>query len=150
MYKNILLAYDGSEADQNALLACKELANWSSANITLLSVSTNNYHVSMEIVGGFVTQDDLEQDESAQREILDAGVQQLRSGGYTVSGVCLRGDPAFEIAEFAKKNNADLIIVGHKHRTHWAARWWGGARSKELIELSHCSVLIVILDEADQ
>ena len=35
MYKNILLAYDGSDLDQQALIGCKDLTNWPSAQITL-------------------------------------------------------------------------------------------------------------------
>jgi nucleotide-binding universal stress UspA family protein len=38
MYKRILLAYDGSEAGQKALLECRELAQWSQAEISLVAV----------------------------------------------------------------------------------------------------------------
>ena len=38
MYKRILLAYDGSDAGQKALLDCRELANWSQSELFLLSL----------------------------------------------------------------------------------------------------------------
>ena len=38
MYKKILLAYDGSESGQNALLDCHEIAQWSQAELTLIAV----------------------------------------------------------------------------------------------------------------
>ena len=38
MYKRILLAYDGSEAGQKALLECKELAQWANAELCLVAV----------------------------------------------------------------------------------------------------------------
>ena len=38
MYKRILLAYDGSEAGQKALLECRELAQWSQCEIELVAV----------------------------------------------------------------------------------------------------------------
>jgi len=144
MYRNILLAYDGSDADQKSLLGCKDLENWSSAKITLLTV-TSSYYVSMGIDGGFIDNETMNQDERVQVEILNAGVQSLKTAGYEAKGVCLKGDPAIEIASYAEKNNCDLIIVGHKHETNWAARWWGGFKSKALIEVAPCSVLIVIL-----
>ena len=51
MYKNILLAYDGSDLDQKALIECKDLTNWPSAQITLLTVSPNFYtSIGMEAV----------------------------------------------------------------------------------------------------
>ncbi|PHY07970.1 MAG: universal stress protein [Alcaligenaceae bacterium] len=146
MYKNILLAYDGSVLDQKALIECQELANWGSAQITLLTV-TPNYYASLGIDGGFVTQEKIDQDEQAQLEILNAGVMTLKSAGYQVKGVCLKGDAAVEIANYAKQNHSDLIVVGHKHQSHWAARWWGSSKSKALIEIAHCSVLIVILKD---
>ena len=35
MYKKILLAYDGSDAGQKALLDCKDVAQWSQADLHL-------------------------------------------------------------------------------------------------------------------
>jgi len=36
MYKKILLAYDGSDAGQKALLDCRDLAQWSQSELHLL------------------------------------------------------------------------------------------------------------------
>ena len=38
MYKQILLAYDGSESGQKALLDCRALVQWSGATLTLVAV----------------------------------------------------------------------------------------------------------------
>ena len=38
MYQNIVLAYDGSLASQEALLNCKELSQWHQSNVHLLAV----------------------------------------------------------------------------------------------------------------
>ena len=38
MYKNIVLAYDGSDSGQKALLDCNELAQWSHATLSLVAV----------------------------------------------------------------------------------------------------------------
>ena len=54
------------------------------------------------------------------------------------------GEAVDEITRYAKKIQADLIVVGHKHLSSWAARWWRGSVSKALIEHSPCSVLVAI------
>jgi nucleotide-binding universal stress UspA family protein len=146
MYKNILLAYDGSDLDQQALIGCKDLTNWPSAQITLLTVLPN-FYTSMGMEGAFVG-DDRAHDHQVQNKILNSGVQSLKEAGYNAQGVALTGDPAIEIANYAKQLHCDLIIVAHKHTANWAARWWGSFKSKALIEIAHCSVLIVILNES--
>lgn len=146
MYKNILLAYDGSVLDQKTLIECQELANLGSTQITLLTVMPN-YYTSLGMDGSFVTQEKIDQDEQVQLKILNAGVTKLESAGYQVKGVCLKGDAAVEIANYAQQNQSDLIVVGHKHQSHWAARWWGSSKSKALIEIAHCSVMIVIFKD---
>ena len=134
MYKNILLAYDGSDLDQQALVGCQDLTNWPSAQVTLLTV-VPNFYTSIGMEGVFVGADNAH-DHQVQTDILNRGDAQ---------GIALTGDPAIEIANYAKQNNCDLIIVAHKHNANWAARWWGSFKSKALIEIAHCSVLIVIL-----
>ena len=143
MYKNILLAYDGSDLDQQALVGCQDLTNWPSAKVTLLTVLPN-FYTSFGMEGVFVG-DDTAHDHQVQTEILNRGVRALKASGYDTQGIVLTGDPAIEIANYAKQNNCDLIIVAHKHNANWAARWWGSFKSKALIEIAHCSVLIVIL-----
>jgi nucleotide-binding universal stress UspA family protein len=54
------------------------------------------------------------------------------------------GESVHEITEFARKVDARLIVVGHKHLDSWAARWWRGSVSGALIEHAPCSVLCVI------
>jgi nucleotide-binding universal stress UspA family protein len=54
------------------------------------------------------------------------------------------GETVDEITQYARKMEADLVVVGHKHLDSWAARWWRGSVSSSLIEHSPCSVLVVI------
>ncbi len=78
------------------------------------------------------------------KNILDDGLRRLRKSGHTVTGEVLVGDQVGEIVECAKKIEADLIVVGHKHLEGWAARWWRGSSSPALIERAACSVLVAI------
>lgn len=143
MYKRILLAYNGSESGQKALLDCNEIAQWSGAELFLIAAMPPP----AAFVGGEGGVYDGRYEEEERREyqaILDEGMQRLREAGHMVKGDVVVGDPVDAIAGMAKDISADLIVVGHKHLDSWAARWWRGSVSKSLIEHAPCSVLVVI------
>jgi nucleotide-binding universal stress UspA family protein len=134
MYKNIVLAYDGSQASQEALLNCKDLSQWQQAHVHLLAVVPYDL-VSMG--------PEIEHDRFVK--ILNDGVSQLTQTGVSATGELRKGDPVDQIVQYASEISADLIILGHKHRDSWIERWWRGSISKALIEHSPCNVLVVIL-----
>ena len=143
MYKRILLAYDGSDAGQKALLDCRELANWSQSELFLIAVMPS----AMSFVGleGGVYDIELEEREKKKyRAVLDEGLRRLSEAGYSARGELVAGEAIDEITRYARKMEADLIVVGHKHLDSWAARWWRGSISGALIEHAPCSVLVVI------
>ena len=143
MYKRILLAYDGSDAGQKALLDCQDLAQWSGSQLTLIAVMPS----AMSFVGleGGVYDIELEEREKKKyRAVLDEGLHRLSEAGYSARGELMSGEAIDEITRYARKMEADLIVVGHKHLDSWAARWWRGSISGALIEHAPCSVLVVI------
>lgn len=143
MYKKILLAYDGSEAGQRALLDCQTIGQWSDAELTLVAVMPAP--IAAFTAESFVYDpkaDDV--DRAAYQSVLDAGVDRLRSAGLRVRGELATGNSVDEIVRVAKAIEADLIVVGHEHLGSWAKRWWRGSVSKALIEYAPCSVLVVI------
>ena len=143
MYKRILLAYDGSDAGQKALLDCQDLAQWSGSELSLIAVMPS----AMSFVGleGGVYDIELEEREKKKyRAVLDEGLRRLSDAGYTAKGELVAGEAIDEITRCARKMEADLIVVGHKHLDSWAARWWRGSISGALIEHAPCSVLVVI------
>jgi nucleotide-binding universal stress UspA family protein len=143
MYKKILVAYDGSDAGQKALLDCKELANWSNAELHLVAVMPS----AMSFVGleGGVYDVELEEREKKKyRGVLEDGIRRMAEAGWQAQGEVVTGEAIEEITKYARKIKADLIIVGHKHLDSWAARWWRGSISGALIEHAPCSVLVVI------
>ena len=143
MYQRILLAYDGSESGQKALLGCQEIAQWSQAEMYLIAVMPSPA-VYIAVDGGFYDSGRDEEDKQRFKAILDDGLRRLKEAGHTARGEVLVGDAVQEITEYAKKIQADLIVVGHKHLKGWAARWWRGSTSASLIEAAHCNVLVVI------
>ncbi len=142
MYKRILLAYDGSESGQKALLDCRDIAQWSQAELFLVAVMPSLTAYIAE--GGVIDNVAEDQLRAEYREILDDGIRRLTDSGHTARGELLIGDSVNEITQYARKIGADLIVVGHKHLDGWAARWWRGATSPALIEHAPCSVLVVI------
>lgn len=144
MYKRILLAYDGTDAGQKALLDCQDLAQWSQATVFLVAVMPS----AMSFVGleGGVYDVELEEREKKKYEaILQDGIRRLADAGYAASGEVVMGEAVDEITKTARKVEADLIVVGHKHLDSWAARWWRGSISGALIEHAPCSVLVVTI-----
>jgi nucleotide-binding universal stress UspA family protein len=143
MYKRILLAYDGSDAGQKALIDCKDLCQWTQSELFLVAVMPS----AMSFVGleGGVYDVELEERERAKYDaILQDGLRRLADAGYAAKGEVVTGEAVDEITKYARKVQANLIVVGHKHLDSWAARWWRGSISAALIEHAPCSVLIVI------
>lgn len=143
MYQRILLAYDGSESGQKALLDCHDIAQWSRAQMFLVAVMPNPAAF-IAVDGGVY---DAGRDEFERKRfagILEDGLRRLKESGHEAQGELLIGDSVHEITSYARKINADLIVVGHKHLEGWAARWWRGSTSGSLIENAHCNVLVVI------
>jgi nucleotide-binding universal stress UspA family protein len=142
MYKCILLAYDGSECGQKALLDCQDIVQWSQSQLFLIAVMPLAPTYVAE--GTFVDSGQEEQARRQYQDVLDEGLRRLSEAGYKASGEVVVGESVREITKYARKINADLIVVGHKHQEGWAARWWRGSTSPALIEHAHCSVLVVI------
>ena len=144
MYKRILLAYDGSEAGQQALLDCDDIALWSRGQLQLIAVMPLHMgSIGLEV--GVYDQAVEERERAKYQSILDSGISRLRASGHQVQGQVVTGDSVTEITRCARDIDADLIVVGHKHLESWAARWWQGAISGALIEHAPCSVLVVII-----
>ena len=143
MFKRILLAYDGSDAGQKALLDCQDLAQWSQSEVFLIAVMPSAMSF-VGLEGGVYDMELEEREKKKHRAVLDDGLRRLAQAGYVARGEVLVGEAVDEITRYAKKIEANLIVVGHKHLDSWAARWWRGSVSKALIEQSPCSVLVAI------
>ena len=144
MYKRIVLAYDGSESGQRALLDCQEIGQWSRAQLFLVAVMAP---LMAPISGEGWAYSPMSEDEekSSHQSVLDLGVNRLREAGLEVQGEVVTGHSVDEIVRVANAVRAELIVVGHKHLESWTARWWrGDSVSKSLIEVAPCSVLVVI------
>ncbi len=138
MYKRILLAYDGSVEGRTALREGALLAKQCGAEVFLLSVlaDTGTLLLSEVALAGASVQ--MEDD---FREILDEGVARLRKLGFDPVAELVRGQPAEEIGNFARKVGADLIVVGHRRQSAFD-RWWSGPKGAYLMDYTDCSLLV--------
>jgi nucleotide-binding universal stress UspA family protein len=146
MYKRILLAYDGSEPGQRALLDSLDIAKWSKAEVHLVAVMPHLASTYAALEGGLLINHADEQHERERYErILADGITRLTEAGVVARGEVLVGDSVERIVACARKIEADLIVVGHKHLDSWAERWWRGSTSAALIEHAPCNVLVAII-----
>ncbi|MES2424477.1 MAG: universal stress protein [Pseudomonadota bacterium] len=143
MYKRILLAYDGSDTGQKALLDCQEVALWSGSELFLVAVMPATMGI-VSVEGAVYDHALAERERQRYEAVLADGLQRLSAAGHKASGELLVGESIHEITRYAAKIESNLIVVGHKHLDGWAARWWRGSMSGALIEHSPCSVLVVI------
>lgn len=144
MYKRIILAYDGTASGQQALLTIKDMAHWERPKLTLIAVAPSLDLDVGAVEMGYLGSTDSATIEEKLREQLRKGVKTLRSMGFEADGEILKGEVIREVTRFAADQNADLIVVGHKHEKSLLRRWWSGSTAKSLVEEAPCNVLIVV------
>src|ERR1700750_696132 len=97
MYKHILLAYDGSETGQKALIESREMAEWAKAEIALVAVMPPPAaYVGAE--GGVYDASYEKQERERFDQVLREGLERLRDAGHSARGTVLVGDPVAEVA----------------------------------------------------
>lgn len=136
MYKNILIAADGSE---NSLRATQQAADIASllvdAKVELVSV------IAIDVYSDMVY-DPIEAHGEAQREILEGASAILSDAGINHEIVLLHGCPADEIIRYAEESGADLLVMGS--RGLGALREFAlGSVSHKVLTHAKCPVLVV-------
>jgi nucleotide-binding universal stress UspA family protein len=138
MYERIVLAYDGSREGRAALREGAILAKRFGAEVFILSVvaETPGVRIGEAAHAGAVahTQD-------TYKSLFDEAMSKLAKLGLTGQGRIVVGEPAQEIAAYAKGVKADLVVVGHR-KQGVLERWWSGATGAYLTDHLTCSLLI--------
>jgi nucleotide-binding universal stress UspA family protein len=139
MFKNILIAHDGSEGGKKALAAAICLAKKFGAELHSISVKERPSHYA-ETVGEVMEQQE-EADKFFARVTAEAKSQAEREGVELKSWV-LGGHEVETIIRFARERQYDLLVVGFMGHSRVFGRIWGGT-SQNLTKTAPCSVLVV-------
>jgi nucleotide-binding universal stress UspA family protein len=134
VYRNILVAYDGSDGAQAALRSAVALALASGGMIHLVQ-STGH----LENVGQGVMEGDPNAEASA-RNVLEQAAGELDE--VTAATRVVRGDPARGIVAAAEQVGADLIITGSRGRAMMPEAVLGRVTSA-VVSNAPCDVLVV-------
>ncbi len=90
---------------------------------------------------------DLEYHQKAEAENL-AKLTSLVSGvAPSATPIVVQGEPGKSVADYARENNADLLVIG-SHQKGWWETLTSGAASPELVREAPCAVYIVTKDAA--
>jgi nucleotide-binding universal stress UspA family protein len=147
VYESIVVGTDGSETAKRAVAHATRLARALGANVHL--VSAYEPLRGARIVGapeGAAQVWDIKPDAAVQAVVEEAGAV-ARMSGVEVALHTVTGDPADALLEVAKRENADLIVVGNRGM-HGMTRVLGSVPNK-VSHRASCSVLIVSTDAVD-
>lgn len=136
MYKNILVAADGSENSLRATEQAAEIASLlEGVKVELVSV------IAIDVYSDMVY-DPIEAHGEAQREIIKEALDILTDAEVSHEVVLLHGRPADEIIRYAEESGADLLVMGS--RGLGALREFAlGSVSHKVLTHAKCPVLVV-------
>jgi len=140
-YRNILVAYDGTEGSRAALRRAAELASAEGASLTLVEATVGNAESLMPEVVPHPRRHPDPEAAAAARHSLEAVIAELdpslEASPWVVAGPAGKG-----ILAVAGEIHADLIVTGSRSRGRFA-RTMLGSVSTELVHDAACDVLVV-------
>jgi nucleotide-binding universal stress UspA family protein len=145
MFKKILVPVDGSRHSSQAVDVAIDLGKRYAASVLLLHV-IRDFALPREIIemikAGEITESRREILEDSADIILGIAKERFDEAGFSdVTGEYITGDPATEIADYAEKKDADLIVIGHSGLSTPGPLLGGVAR--KLTNISKTSCLVV-------
>ncbi|HTU83470.1 MAG TPA: universal stress protein [Candidatus Acidoferrales bacterium] len=141
MLKKIVVPLDGSRCAQGALDVALGLAKSESAELAICSIVDP-----IVIVGTTppspATDLMLLDRETGARHIVEAAIEQARKAGVAAGGEMHLGVPFDEILRFAKRQNADAIVMG-THGRSGLSRLFLGSVAESVLREAECPVIVV-------
>ena len=138
MFKNILMAVDGSDYSNKALAYAANMAETYRATLWLVHVLA---HTS-DLLG----YDDFEKlyakRKHAGQTVLDAATKMLADPPFEIRGELLEGPEAESILNCAKNNQADIIVMGTRGMGALKGLLLGSV-SRKVIHYASCPVMVI-------
>lgn len=138
MFTKVLWATDGSVAADSALPVAKSIAQTYGAKLVVVHVSEIAARSPLSVPAVEVTDDALK---AALRRRVEELEQEGITAGFVAPDLTLRGT-AHTIAEVAREEGADLIVVGTRGSSQ-LVRALVGSVTQRLLALAPCAVLAV-------
>lgn len=138
MFKNIVLAFDGSEYSEKALQRAKAIAERFEATLWLVHVFRNP----SDLLGYTDFEKVYARRKSAAQAVMDDALQKLGRTTVSVHEELQEGHETESILKVAEKCAADLIVMG----TRGLGAVKGllvGSVSRKVIYLAECPVMVV-------
>jgi len=144
MYRNILVAYNGSPESRLALHECIRLTPGPATAIHLLAVIIPPpVMLAADFVAAALpSPEDERAERDAMEKVLASGKTLLAEAGLSVTTHLEIGEPVDIIAQLANSLAVELVILGHSRHKPFALRWWRGSTDALLVEKIRCSVLV--------
>jgi len=125
MYEKMLVPLDGSELAEQAIPYVERMAKKLKSEVILLTVCLPG--------------DPLER---ALTEYIERRAEKIQSLGIKTRSLCIKGEPAASIIDFAGKNDVSLIVISTHGRTG-ISHWPLGSIANKVVQKSHVPVLLV-------
>src|SRR6266567_177512 len=138
MFTKILVAYDGSEGAQAALLVGIELAKSLRAEVHSISVEEHLPHYAATI--GEV-QDTKDRIDSYFRTLTKEARDQALLAGVELQTVIRQGHEVETIVTYAREGQFELLLAGYHGHSRIFDRLIGST-AQSIVRLSPCSVLL--------
>ncbi|HHV24120.1 MAG TPA: universal stress protein [Methanosarcina sp.] len=140
LYRNIVIATDGSENSQRAISCGIEIAKLSGATVHALyvvdtpSIISETWTAGKEVVHELII--------SEGKKVLSRVKKITEDSGVEVKEVLLEGHPSEEIINFAENNNMDLIVMGTLGKTG-IEKFLMGSVAENVVRNSKIPVMVV-------
>ncbi len=146
MYKNILVAIDGSDLAEKALKQAIELAAAIGAKLQILNVTAPWSTLAMGEVAVMFPPQEYEQSVAAgAAALLERASSEAKAAGLDVEQVhVVDPQPYMAIIDTAKERGCDLIVMGSHGRRGIAGLLLGSETSKTL---THSSIPVLVYRE---
>lgn len=125
MFQKILVPLDGSELAEQAVPYVEWLAKKLNSEVILITVCLPGAPL-----------------ERALTEYIERRAERLQSLKIKTRSVCIEGEPAASIIDFAGKNDVSLIVISTHGRTgigHWPL----GSIASKIVQRSHIPVFLI-------
>jgi len=137
MYKQIIVAIDGSENSIRAAKEAAKLAHNQPTTINLVYVAETDEEFATKAYSGGSGLQEIER----RRKIANVETV-LKQQNIHCQIIILQGDPVSEIVSYATEKEADMIVVGH-HGMSGLRALMLGSTSKKIVKHATTPVLIV-------